>query len=65
MSRHHLYRVGRADFDALAAIGTQLAEDDERTASSRPDRVPGARQQADAAAAAVRGDHDGHGAAHR
>jgi hypothetical protein len=29
MSRHHLYRVGRADFDALAAIGTQLAEDDE------------------------------------
>jgi len=29
MSNDHLYRVGRADFDTFAAIGTQLAEDDE------------------------------------
>jgi len=29
MSKRHLYRVGRADFDTFAAIGTQLAEDDE------------------------------------
>jgi hypothetical protein len=29
MSNRHLYRIGWADFDTLAAIGTQLAEDDE------------------------------------
>ena len=65
MSSVHLYRVGRADFDTLAATGTQLAEDDERTVGSRPDRVLGAGQQARAAALAPAGDGDAHLSAHR
>jgi hypothetical protein len=64
MSKGHLYRVGRADFNTLAAIGTQLAEGDERTASSRPDRVLWAGEQAYAAAAAFGGYDDAHDSAH-
>ena len=64
MSSVYLYRVGRADFDTLAAIGTPFDENDERTVGSRPDRVLGARQQAGAAALAASRHGDAHGSAH-
>ena len=60
MSRHHLYRVGWADFDTLAASSAQVSESNERTADSRPDRVLGAGEQARAAASAGSGDEDAH-----
>jgi hypothetical protein len=60
----HLYRVGRTNFDALAALSAKLAEDDQGI-PVRPDRVFGAAQQAGAAAAALLGDHGDHEPAHR
>ena len=64
MSSDHLYRVGRADFDTLAASGAQRPDYQERARYDRPYRVLGAGTQARAAAAALTGDHDAHGSAH-
>jgi hypothetical protein len=55
----HLYRVGRTNFDALAALSAKLAEDDQGI-PVRPDRVLRAGEQARAAATAVHGDNGGH-----
>src|SRR6266487_868590 len=59
----HLYRVGRTNFDALAALSAKLAENDQGF-PVRPDRVLGAGQQARTAAAALTGDDDTHEPAH-
>ena len=64
MSSVYLYRVGRADFDTLAASSAQVFESNEWTADSRPDRVLGAGEQVRAAAPAGSGDEDAHDPAH-
>src|SRR5439155_1603080 len=57
-------RASRADCDACAASDAQCRDNGQRSPAG-PDRVLGAGEQAGATAAALQGDHQVHGSAHR